>query len=174
MQREESGKACGDREGDRKLAEGRSHRTTTQGDYSGEDSASRVFSVFMVVDVVLVTRSSEQQQAAVLGDEGVQTLHLQRPTALPEHVAHELSMHVADEILILGELSPIAAGDEVDPQRILIDDGIKAHVVEVLIQHVDLAQRVGVESRRAGGRRRAVHPASRHRAFDTRSGHGAR
>jgi len=54
-------------------------------------------------------------------------------------------MHPADECLILFEHAVIAARGEIEPQFFLADDRTQSGVFEVLVQRIDLTQRLRSE-----------------------------
>lgn len=71
-------------------------------------------------------------------DERLEALDLERPIAVSENIAHQLSVNAAHELLIRVEKVVVPTGCEVEPQRLLVDDGIQADIVEMLVEHIDL------------------------------------
>ncbi len=106
--------------------------------------------------------------------ERFESFDLERAVTVAEDITHQLSVNTADEFLIRVEQIVIVARREVEPQGGLIDDGVEARIVEVLVEHVDLTQRIGLEAERRFTRHRPQHPPPRDCSFDSSARHGAR
>lgn len=110
----------------------------------------------------------------VARDERFESFDFQRAVTMAEDIAHQLSVNTADEFLIHVEQVVVVARGEVEPQSRLIDDGVQAGIIEVLVEHVDLSHRIGPERVRRFTRYRPQHSPPRDCSFDSSARHGAR
>ena len=110
----------------------------------------------------------------VARDERFESFDFERAVTVAEDITHQLSVNTADEFLIRVEQIVVVARGEIEPQSRLIDDGVQAGIIEVLIEDVDLTQRIGLEPERRFTRHRPQQSPPRDSSFDPRARHGAR